>query len=437
MAHVGASQSTDSERAYDLVVWGNEPAGLWLLNEYVKVASFLPTPRGKQEIPPPPRVLWIRNEADLEPLAIPLKAARQFGISGDGALKSYSVDLVSKHRCLTWNDAAVSTFVPKAQLTEPKVNRSAIQQAILRDPSLLTWSAAMWKLFGRTDSLSPETQVLAALDSREWFYWEPWHHLSSMVSTMVLSHDGKLETVEKKKDGVVGLKFTGLSEVLSTRWVINDTCIRLSRHLEGTPYEKQWFDKPLRSYVGSARYPLRLRVEKAAIPDIVPPLLVFIDEEVLPEADRDLWPTEIVKLTDRLEIRMWVNLPAQLSLEAALERFRDAMGRATRMFPHLGKHLFSIDPPLGLETCHDETRRQEALQSLEQASVEMYQLNLLRPDTRMKWLSHLLPFVHCHLPYPLGTLHAADELIVRWFGKKRVGKERSQTAPPPQADLDA
>ena len=186
-----------------------------------------------------------------------------------------------------------------------------------------------------------------------------------------------------------------------------------------------------------ALYPLRLRVENSGLPCAVRPLTIYFDTDDIPEIESESWPLQVLPGTapGEKEVVLWVPAPREPSLDTLLESFRSGMRRLNHLFPFLHRTLLGISVPLEMESCFLEEERAQALEQLEQSALELYDLTSFSTQTRSPCLTHLFPFLYCHLPYPLGPLCAARKLLEQMVGKKRLKGQSapSPSVPPPQA----
>ena len=169
-----------------------------------------------------------------------------------------------------------------------------------------------------------------------------------------------------------------------------------------------------------AQYPLILEFKDFCLPRNVSPLTFFLDEEVLPEPDREVWPMIINSNTPFQKISLWVTERKEFSLESISEKLKGALSRLYSHFPEALENLESQSVPLGLETCYSDSQRAETLMALEQSSKELYSVSLIHPKTRKKGIFPLLSALRCNLPYPVGPLLGAQELLSDLFDKRTL-----------------
>ena len=157
----GSEVSLSSQDVFDCVIIGDEPAGLWLLQKYLSLHRQL-----EQDSHPKapklktPRLGWIRFSRVTSAVALPVAAARAFGIE---VVKPWSAEIVTPDKTMTWQPSTISERFPELpreisqrlfkSLGPPTAQQlSAIRFALRAQPELLSWAGGLWKYFGRSES---------------------------------------------------------------------------------------------------------------------------------------------------------------------------------------------------------------------------------------------------------------------------------------------
>jgi hypothetical protein len=231
--------------------------------------------------------------------------------------------------------------------------------------------------------------------------------------------DNPIEEVECLSNGAISLKFRNQAPIVSRHWVLNLNVHQLARLTAASPEFKKLVSGATEMGAATAQYALRLRVENDGIPCPVRPLSVFFDTDSIPDIDTEIWPIQLFQRSEEKELILWATGPGQASLEMILERFRHGMMRLNHLFPFLSSLVIAQSLPLEMESCASPAARSAALENLETSRIEIYQLTTSQIATRQRGLSAILPFVNCHLPYPLGPLQAAQRLLVELVPKRR------------------
>jgi len=78
-----------------------------------------------------------------------------------------------------------------------------------------------------------------------------------------------------------------------------------------------------------------------------------------------------------------------------------------------------ISVPLGMDSCFEVDERRRVADELTAASLEQYKTTGFYTATRNPALSLLLPYMGCHLPYPVGGLLTARKLMGDILPKKK------------------
>jgi hypothetical protein len=427
-----------SSEELDFAVIGDEPAGLWFLGRIYEIATA-PRPPETLKAPPLSGLGWISLEENVPPVCFPATFASSFGIP---LPSSWSAEIITNRRALVWNSSEIYDAFPGlpqvdfnedplGALLHPKRGTCrAIRRAIIRNPELLSFASGLLKYLGRSEPLQPEAAVLSALYCTELAWWQATVQVPpSATRFRIRPWENPLEDIKVLSSGAIALHFRGHDPIASRRWILNTsvhTLKRLCRH------SQRWLRlfQVGSEFSGRSLYPLRLKVDPLGISAAKRKLTLLFDTEEIPDIDAEVWPITLTVESHQKEIVLWTSAPAQTSLEAVLEQFRQGMGRLNRLFPFLRQTLRSLEPSLSLDTCATSEVRQEVLRALEDQSVELYGLAGVSTETRQRAISSLLPYLNCHLPYPLGTLWAASQLLTKLVGRKQVKAHQALLARP-------
>jgi hypothetical protein len=402
------------------VVVGNEPAGLWLLAQMEK--AYLE--RGEE-----PRLGWISLGVDPAPVAIASSLGAGFGIAPGAA---WSAEIVTPRQALPWTREKVaatfpmlppldSTRDPIESLTHPtSIELTAIRAAIAKNPELIGHAQGLWKALGRTQLMLPETVVHYSRFLTQLQWWSPERDLSPQIARITLDPtQNTLETFAFRRNGGFAMNFRQYGEVSSTRWIFNSD-LRTLMHLVG---RQRQFVSMLNLNTDpstlQALYPLRLQVEADAIPSPVSPLTLYFDTELIPDPQTEIWPLTLRSQAPLRELTVWASAPGMVSLEAVLEALGGGLQRVQKLFPFLSQKLVQLSVPLGMETCFEVEQRRAVADQLCLDSQEQYRATGFYTATRNAALSLLLPYMGCHLPYPIGGLVTARKLLAEIVPKKK------------------
>jgi hypothetical protein len=418
---------------FDCVVLGDEPAGLWVLNQLGRLGVSGP-------------IAWITFGAASRGTAVPTRLASHFQLTiGD----PWSLEIYSPHETLLWDSKTLESrfpglhlnefqFIsPKGAITPSRRDLEKLTQLIARYPELYTYSAGIWKFIGRTEQMHTQSMVWGALMCTEMATWHPAAEVATGVVRRILPFDSKdcVEKLSKVKGNGLLLKMRDQEPLLTKKLILNTSLGNLVTISEKSADLIRFLnvdELEVNRKIGSpmALYPLKLKVKSQAIPAPVRPLTFYFETSDIPDVQEEVWPIQRLDLADgHCELVVWVSALKEISLEALAEKFCGAMKRLHRLFPFLASALLEIDGPLSVE-CGVSDERRSALQTkLELSAIELYGRTGLDTRTRLKNVSVLSPFIHCELPYPLGPLQQAQKVLTDLF----VGK----SAPVPAAESPA
>ncbi len=417
---------------FRLLVIGNEPAGLWLLDALSKIE---PAP-GE-----PSRLGWLCLDEAPSPVCFPSALAPAFNIS-PGA--TWSAELLLPKQSVTWNQKTADKWFsslppgdpakPRDALTEMMAPTAAQMQAIrsiiAADPDVIGLAQGLWKALGRTQKQMPETVVHQSrfLTAMQW--WSPERELPANVEKVSLSCDANpLTAFKSRKSEGLSFHFKDHGEITARRCVLNLDLRSLFSLCGNQPdflslLNLEWEPASLR-----AMYPLRLLVESDAIPSPVSPLTLFYDTDLIPDPMTEIWPITLGPANSLRELTLWANAPGLVSVEAVLDEFRKGMKRVHRLFPFINQKIHQMSVPLGMDSCYSEESRRKAGTLLERQSTELYHHTGFYTETRTPAIQLLLPYLGCNLPYPVGALVLAKKLLSTFMQKRKPATQEVTASP--------
>ncbi len=414
---------------FQCVVVGSEPAGLWLLPGLKKVFD---------EFEGGSRLAHVPLSTETPRCAVPAIVAKHFNLNVSA---EWSPELICPGKTFRWDSRALNGLPPVAHeasidtlLNPGKADLQSIQRALVQDPKWLGYASGLHQFLGRSQSLSAEMLVHFSRYYSQLHWWEPLQELTGVgvESFPQISAHSSLEGFQAKKGGLA-IRFEGVGEIVSRRWVFNLSFRGLQDLCRKCPEFLRILNVPSISVFLGALYPLRLRVQNTAVPCPVAPLNLIFDTDVVPEMGTEIWPFTLTRNPSESEITLWVSGPGLTNLETVLEGFRAGMGRLNKLFPFLGSSVLETSSPLDMSTCFGEAERAGVLADLERRSFEVYRKTAFHTATRSPFVSILMPDFGCHLPHPVGGLQAARLLIAAWTPKKKktsVPAERGLSSPP-------
>lgn len=417
------------------MVVGNEPAGLWLLSRFAKA---LGPEAARREL------AWIRfprASVVCTPTFLPEYS------SSSVAGRPWHVELVAPEGNLVWEPDSIAKRFPELPSTfcrsiidsfsgSPQISHlETIRKAIRLHPELLGLSSAVWKFIGRTKSLQPEMLVWGALLCTELAWWDPSTTVSGQVTEFCASEwENTLEEVKSLKRGSLFVKFRDQPAIVGRKWILNlpyRSFIRLSGSHPGL-IKLLSFEEDLRAKLTLYRF--CLEAEATVIPNTLMPVTVLLDTDVVPEWDTEIWPFTVEDRGATKRVELFASAPTITSVNAIVNRFVGGLKRLCQLFPFLSGSINHLYPPLCLESCFTQKDRIIAGRNLEQNSVELYDHTSFLTQTRHPGMLTLFPFLHCHLPYPVGPVLAARRMPEDIFGKKAwktLTMPRANSTPPP------
>lgn len=434
---------------FSYVVLGDEPAGLWLLR---RLAELLPAGE---------RLLWIRFDETLAPVAVPPALARSFKLALG---ESWSPEILTPTSALRWRaDEIARRFpelsarvsepgpgIPQPRLTrhdvlpQPRLTRHemhAVRSALRNHPELLAFAQGVWRRLGRSYNLHAETLVSGALFCAELAWWEPQRELPERVEQLRISpRDNAVEAMKTLRDGALELGFHGIEPVVGRRWILNSPWHRLLALSRRHPDLVASLNVSEDLRAREALCALRVTVRADALPIALQPLTIRFDTDEIPDLAREVWPIELLPAPPGAatrELALWATVPRELSLDAALDALGQSLGRLNGLVPFVAEGIEALSVPLSMDSCFTDEQRGEALDTLERSYVELHDYTSLQTQTRLPGLKALLPSHYCNLPHPIGPLHAARRLLEDLVGRKRLKQEALAAAALPPSSAPA
>jgi hypothetical protein len=394
-------------QAFTTVVVGDEPAGLWLMRQLYDVGI----PGGK------PTLGWVRLEVPRLPVCFPASFAKPFGISGSD---TWYPEVLTPHHRLSWDPKTLSELFPEL----PPASRPSlamIRKTIRRRPEILAYAAGIWRVLGRTERLNPEGLVLGALHCAGLLWWDVAGDVPAGVQRIgVIDNRNPIESMKREGTGWA-MKFRQWDEpIVAERWVFNLPLHQLRWMCRQSPELVRALRMDVSVRAPHSLFGLRVRGEKGGIPFMVRPLTIAFDTDEIPDLMHEVWPIVRRDTEQGHELTVWVSGFTEPALEATLSNFRMGMQRLNQLFPFLGRSLLQIGLPLDVDTCFSDEHRADVLDTLETGMIEYFQISRLHAQTGHRAVHALLPYIQCHLPYPLGPLFTARKLLEEWAGKKRL-----------------
>lgn len=417
---------------FDLVVLGNEPAGLWLIREFEKIypkeTSLKQLERSRADLG------WIKIDHPIPNLSLAKPTAFHFGIENQNL---FSFEMASANQLFKWTpEKLFSSYAKLPRSLEKRIydstlppnskERQTLQEALKYHPELLTYAQAVWKQIGRSRKVTPEMMLWGALQSLQIFQWDPQTLISQCknLHTFKLSKTDYVASLEQipNPSAKGNLHKIGLStgQSIITKTLVINTTLKQLRQIQRSETLVSWLSIPDNILSKFCHYPIRIEFEDYTLPRSIKPVTFFLDEEILPEPDLEIWPMTLMKQESHPLVTLWATDRTEFSYEGICKSFGKAINRFHKHFPDALKKLKTLSVPIGLESCYSDADRGAAIREIESSGTELYDLSLLHVRTRKKGLYSLLPALRCTLPYPLGTLSGAQEILNELFSRKTL-----------------
>lgn len=353
---------------FDLVILGNEPAGLWLAEQYIQLCSGA-------------SVAWIPLHP--QSLSIPLLSslAKRFSIADSSPPDFFEF---------------ISTSGTHS--TDPRHFQANPRKDILLQ--------SLWKSLSRTQSITPEILSTDKFLPLSYSYWEPSRSLPRQITHFQVPEGGQfLENIEIHSGKSLSLVLKHLGSVRSSKWIINCN-LQDWRELTGNlPQDKQLFNPEANLFNASWTVPIEATVEEKFLNQALKPFSILLESEHLPHPLYETWVLEAGKVKDaKRTLRLWVDLPPGQSPSELSKWSEKGLAALRRAFPFLREQSFELK------------------EKIIPLPLERYRSSLLSPYTRYPFLFCLSPYVNCHFPYPEGTLESAQKLLQNWLGSAKQTK---------------
>lgn len=381
-----------SDKVYDLVVIGDEPAGLWCLRRIQEVHDRLTRSR-HPKIPrfAKPNLGWISAGRN-HPVAIPTLVAKQFGIRTP---YPWSFEIATPKRTFLWDKETIQKMFPEISIPTTSAKPSAEMMSALRyvlrtHPEILGYASGIWRFFGAAEPISPERMIWASLLCHSLCWWDAGEKLDSV------------DALEKADSSTPFLSITA-----DKNWKIEweGKAILAKSVLWNTAHETET--------ASAAEFPVVIPTQVSALPSNPSPLILYFDTEEIPEARTEVWPFEISvprKPQDdqTSSVRFWIRDEIDASSKNLTDRMHEGVKRAQHLFPYLDVKSASLK---------------------EDAKLRRFPLSTFSiHDPGRSRVYHLPPSHLCHLTYPLGTLKGAREVLHAVLGRTKMKWARKEAS---------
>jgi len=416
---------------FDCVVIGDEPAGLWLLEKLS--TRWLSTPTGPRK----PKLAWI-SLASVPDCSLPTQACKPFAIHSSD---KWSPEIVTKKESFVWNVETLVKRFPKASIEKiiPESFDMIYHGSQLREasnalkayPELLGISQGLTRFFTRSESLGPESAILASLLCTEFTQWNPSKGISKFAKCY--DFNGKDTPVEKvyfSQNARIAVQLSSREALLAEHVIFNSDFRSLMPIIKSSPDLQRSIDLGSLTLSEDALFELPMKVESNGLPQIIPRMNLFLDTLEIPEPKSEIWPFSLKVGEDSSVLSLWSQNKKSVHLESILESLKAGYQRMNWLFPFLSDHLLSLTVPMDLESCSQEDSRTELINYLETNSIEKYRLAKKDANTRHPQISLLTPNLQCFYPYPCGPLMVAKDLLKQLVQKKKLTKTATQASPP-------
>ncbi len=389
---------------YDILIFGNDPTVHWLLHFLSK--SF-PTLKAGE--------IRYSGEQSIVPL-VPRLAIQNLYHCDETPYDStaFTPQFVTPKATMTWSEEQVLRRYPltslylssqsqKQKLLFPKDPEFQWASTLIRKyPEILSYSQGLWKMIGRTRTLSPESSVLFGLIATSLVEWSPWNHWER--NWEVFNSADKDLTWKKIKEGYL------------VTWTDDKG--------QSKSAETKLLSVPAKSLSPSTTclFPLELEVKPGTVPWPSPRAFIILEEPLFPHPELEIWPVEFFpsgnpSQSDRMKV--WMTHPNFISLESLEERSRKALKMLYRFFPFMPWSTLSLFPTLDSLSCFSEQNREESLQYWDNQKRPLWDQTLLELQSLDKGVFGWGPQTRSHLPYPLGPLSALGPLLLPLIGRKQ------------------
>lgn len=413
------------------MVVGDEPAGLWLLARLAEARPFGDAP-----------LLWI-SFAEPEPLAVPFFWGPRWGISVDGP---WSAEFRTPKRAFRWSDRAVRERFPTVpstvELKRPEDRTAGLVGGLGREVeraarALVAEStdfALVAKMVARASFRarrpSPERAGMAALLWTELAWWRPAAAVPDAVQRWEFDHFPTV-TAHARTGEQHRLRVSSDTE-LETRLLVLNANERLLQRFFGPVGGLEKLLGYAAPEAPIALAPVHFEVSRGTVPSALSPLVVVAETETFPDEDREIWT---MSANERMtSLRVDVATSPLVTDGTVLDVTKRALSRMRDVFPSFDRSVKSMRPLAPSETCDDPTVLVGRQDAFEASLAGRYEQAAFRREGTVAGIEPLLPSFRCDLPYPLGTLLGAQEVLEKISERKRR-RTSETTARPPEASL--
>jgi hypothetical protein len=423
---------------FDYLVIGDEPAGLWFLSRLYEHYRILEREHAEKHSgrppEPPPRLGWVSFASPPRSVLMPAKIAEEFHLR---PTKTWSPEVVIPGETFSWSEEEITqrfVHLPYHKLKENWLTppSALCAQTLKNHPELIPIGKGMWKLLGRAERPSSDALVTAAVLATDLFWWDPAESLPEpVVRIPALVRDNLVESFEPARSRGHTIRLRNIGELTAKRILFNNSLFGLKTLLREVPKVQSALQLDPKLSARRALYPLKLAVEKSAIPCPVRPVTIAFDSLEMPDGDGEIWPFQLSEAENAKELCLWVSGRREISLDTVLEQCRKGFGRLNQIFPFLSRSLVEVKVPMSMDSCFSSAVRHQVMDYLEEHAIELYDLTSFQTHTRLGSVFLVGPFLSSHLPHPVGSLMAARQVL------REVAGRRSITHLPGQPELVA
>lgn len=416
---------------YGAVVVGDEPAGLWLLAHLARERPFGDAP-----------LLWI-SFADPAPTAVPFFWGPRWGITVEGP---WSAELRTPKRAFRWTERAVRERFPKlpstVELKRPEDRTAperstttrelerAVREALADSPDFALVTRMIARAAFRARRPAPETAAVAALLWTELAWWRPAAAVPDAVHRWVFEHFPSVAAQVRSGD-LHRWRLSNGAELESRLCILNADERLLDRFFRSVGGLSSML-----GYVGPrapiASASIDVQLAERTLPQALSPLVVLAETETFPDEDREIWSMTLG--SNMRSLRVDVATSPLVTDGSIADASMEALVRLRKLFPGFEQSVTGMSPNFPSESCDDPVQRVARQDAFECRSVGRYAEASFRREGTVAGIEPLLPSFRCDLPYPLGTLLGAREVLEK-VSERRPRAAGRREAPPPEASL--
>ncbi len=389
---------------YDLVVLGEEIAGIWYLKELAKKYQDPALLKKKNGLPQ--SILWVRTRNELPVFRLPVSIATQFEIPIG---ERWNMELAFPEKVILWNQKKIDSYLAGhplktgSWLTQDKTTTRICQHLLTQISELGVIAKGIWSSQGYSDNLSNESKVWASFLCGEMASWDTTKE-NPFPKVEVLTLESQNQILKlKSSHKQVELEVLNGEKYSTSKLLLNSELSRLKTLIGEESFQSIGFSDEV--FSDFALYGLQIEFEKEAYLPFQKSCLLFSSEGV-PDTNR-----EISLLEGHGNLRLQVCERRNASLYHILERFKLALKDLSRGYPELPLKVKSYYPPLGLESCYSDSSRRDAINLLNSEKRDLYRLTQVTSGTAVTSIKNISPQVNCHMPYPYGTLMESKKLL--------------------------